>query len=296
MSERITFDHLRTFIACVEAGSFSAAGRRLDRTQSVISQTIANLERALGLMLFDRSGRLPSLTEHGRVLLSEARLVAEGVDSFHARARGLIEGVEPELSVVVDALLPMQLVTRALDHFRRQFPDTPVKLQVDAMGAVVETLLEGRARLAIVGPMPALPDRLASEPLIDVPAVTVVAPSHPLASVHGVVSRALSESHVQLVVTDRSRLTEGMELGVVSPLTWKIGDIATKHAFLCAGFGWGHMPLPMVERDISQGLLKSIKVEGFPFSEPYYRLRSAYRRDSPPGPAGRWFLDQLSND
>jgi DNA-binding transcriptional LysR family regulator len=296
MSERITFDHLRTFIACVEAGSFSAAGRRLDRTQSVISQTIANLERALGLMLFDRSGRLPSLTEHGRVLLGEARLVAEGVDSFHARARGLIEGVEPELSVVVDALLPIQLVTRAIDRFRREFPDTPVKLHVDAMGAVVETLLEGRARLAVVGPMPALPERLVSESLIDVPAVTVAAPSHPLAAVHGVVSRPLSESHVQLVVTDRSRLTEGMELGVVSPLTWKIGDMATKHAFLCAGFGWGHMPLPMVERDISQGLLKVIKVEGFPFSEPYYRLRSAYRRDSPPGPAGRWFLEQLSND
>jgi DNA-binding transcriptional LysR family regulator len=295
MQERVSFDHLRTFIACVEAGSFSAAGRKLNRTQSVISQTIANLERQLGVMLFDRSGRLPSLTEQGRVLLGEARTVSEGVDSFHARARGLVEGIESELSVAVDALFPMAALTEAIGHFRTKFPDTPVKLQVDAMGAVFETLLERRCRIAVVGPMLSLPDRVVCEPLLDVPATTVVAPSHPLASVQGLVSRPLTEAHVQLVVTDRSRLTDGMELGVVSPFTWKLGDLSTKHAFLLAGFGWGHMPLPMVERDIARGTLKAIRVEGFPFNEPYYRLRSAYRRDAPPGPAGQWFLEKLRN-
>jgi len=52
---------------------FSAAGRRLRRAQSVVSQTLANLEGQLRVKLFDRSGHLPVLTDQGRALLADAR-------------------------------------------------------------------------------------------------------------------------------------------------------------------------------------------------------------------------------
>jgi len=70
MLDAITLDQLRTFIAAVDEGSFSAAGRKLDRAQSVASQTLANLEARLGVKLFDRSARYPRLTEEGRRLLA----------------------------------------------------------------------------------------------------------------------------------------------------------------------------------------------------------------------------------
>ena len=76
MLDAVTLDQLRTFIAAVEQGSFSAAGRKLKRAQSVVSQTLANLEGQLGLALFDRSGRYPTLTDDGRALLENARAVA----------------------------------------------------------------------------------------------------------------------------------------------------------------------------------------------------------------------------
>jgi DNA-binding transcriptional LysR family regulator len=57
----VTLDQLRTFIAAVNEASFSAAGRKLRRAQSVVSQTLANLEAQLGVRLFDRSARLPRL-------------------------------------------------------------------------------------------------------------------------------------------------------------------------------------------------------------------------------------------
>src|SRR5437762_503804 len=56
MLDGVSLDQLRSFIAAVDAGSFSAAGRRLGRAQSVISQTLANLEGQLGVRLFDRGG------------------------------------------------------------------------------------------------------------------------------------------------------------------------------------------------------------------------------------------------
>jgi len=102
----VSLDQLRTYIAAADEGSFSAAGRRLRRAQSVVSQTLANLEGQLGVKLFDRRGRCPVLTDQGRALLADARAVAGGVDLFKARAKCFAGGLEPELSVTVDFIFP----------------------------------------------------------------------------------------------------------------------------------------------------------------------------------------------
>jgi DNA-binding transcriptional LysR family regulator len=93
MLDGVSLDQLRTFIAAAEEGSFSAAGRHLQRAQSVVSQTLANLEAQLGVKLFDRSRRLPTLTYEGRALLADARAVAGKVDRFKARAKRLASGL-----------------------------------------------------------------------------------------------------------------------------------------------------------------------------------------------------------
>jgi DNA-binding transcriptional LysR family regulator len=106
MLDGVTLDQLRTFIAAVDEGGFSAAGRKLRRAQSVVSQTLANLEAQLGVKLFDRSARYPRLTDEGRSLLADARSVTDNVDEFKARARAMREGLEPELSVAIDVMYP----------------------------------------------------------------------------------------------------------------------------------------------------------------------------------------------
>jgi DNA-binding transcriptional LysR family regulator len=85
LEHRLEFDllcQLRTFIAAAEQGSFSAAGRKLRRAQSAVTQTLANLEGQLGVILFDRSARYPMLTEDGRALLQNARAVADQIISL----------------------------------------------------------------------------------------------------------------------------------------------------------------------------------------------------------------------
>src|SRR2546426_7840181 len=138
MLDAVSLDQLRTFIAAVEEGSFSAAGRKLRRAQSVVSQTLANLEGQLGVTLFDRSGRYPRLTEEGRGLLPDARAVAAHIDSFKARAHSMHEGLEPELSLVVDVMYPMAGLIRAADFSRKVYPLTPLRLYVEALGGVVQ--------------------------------------------------------------------------------------------------------------------------------------------------------------
>src|SRR5215468_7679854 len=116
MLDGITLDQVRTFLAAVDEGSFSAAGRKLRRAQSVVSQTLANLEEQIGVKLFDRSERYPRLTDEGRSLLADARAVVGDIDGFKARARAIREGLEPEVSVVTDVMYPMEGLTRAAAH------------------------------------------------------------------------------------------------------------------------------------------------------------------------------------
>ena len=160
MLDGVSLDQLRTFIAAVDEGSFSAAGRRLGRAQSVVSQTMANLESQLGVRLFERGGRLPVLTAAGKALLTDARTVAHSMDLFKARARGLAGGLEPEVSIVVDVMFPTEVLTSAVAAFHAEFPNTPLRISVDGLGAVIEPVLDGRCAFGIRGTLPISPPEL----------------------------------------------------------------------------------------------------------------------------------------
>lgn len=293
MLDGVSLDQLRTFVAAVDEGSFSAAGRKLGRAQSVVSHTLANLEAQLGLKLFARTGRYPELTEEGTALVAQARLVISGMDGFKSKARAMADGLEAELSVVVDVMYPMASLTDTVDAFRKAFPHTPLRLYVEALGAVMQPVLAKTCRLGISGSMPSIPELVDAEKLVDVPMVTVAAPSHPLAAHGGVIRNRELEGFVQLVLTDRTTLTDGASFGVFSPSTWRLADLGAKHAFLRAGFGWGHMPEAMVEDDLRDGRLVRLRLEKFqPFTPPI-AMFAIFRKDTPLGPAGRWFLQRL---
>jgi DNA-binding transcriptional LysR family regulator len=292
MLEAVSLDQLRVFIAAAETGSFSAAGRRVRRAQSLVSQTLANLEARLGVRLFDRSKKHPKLTAEGEAMLVEARAVIDRMDSLKARARTMAEGLEPELSAVVDVMYPMAALIKAVGSFKLAYPRTPLLLYVEALGAVAQAVLDRRCRIGVIGTLPIVPDTMDSEPLIDVPMTTVVAPYHALAKVRGTVPKRMLMEHVQLVLTDRSTLSDGRSFGVLSPLTWRLADLGAKLEFLRAGFGWGHMPLPLVQDALARKELVRIRADGVPANAKMPML-AVYRKDAPPGPAGRAFIQHL---
>src|SRR5690606_2560391 len=133
--------------------SFNRAARRLGRALSVVSYGIGTLEAQLGVVLFDRQGsRRPHLTDAGRALLADARDVADGVDGLMARARGIRQGLETELALVVDVMVPSATVASVLRDFQEVFPTVDLRLHVEALGAVAARLLSREADLAVAGP------------------------------------------------------------------------------------------------------------------------------------------------
>jgi DNA-binding transcriptional LysR family regulator len=117
--------------------------------------------------------------------------------------------------------------------------------------------------------------------------IPVAAPSHPL--VQAGVAPGESRRHLQLVLTDRSPLTEGREFSVLSPLTWRLGDLGAKHSLLKEGLGWGNMPRAMVAGDLAAGTLVELDLPEKPGA--HYGLSALWRRDTRLGPAASWLVD-----
>lgn len=285
-----TFDQLRLFLAVVEAGSFGGAGRRLNRAVSVVSYGIANLEAQLGVQLFEREGtRKPQLTQAGQAVLAEARTVAQGIDGLRAKVKGLLEGLEAEVSIAVDVMLPAERLGRVLRAFRAEFPTVSLRLHVEALGAVTALVIDGKAGVAISGPLATDVEGIELTVAGSVEMVPVAAPTHPLAR-HPIGPGAVRE-HIQLVLTDRSPITAGRDFAVQSPRTWRLADLGAKHALLREGIGWGNMPLPMIEADLASGALVRLAMPENHGGT--YRFCGIYRRDTPPGPAASWLLERF---
>jgi DNA-binding transcriptional LysR family regulator len=293
MRDRLSLDQIRTFVAAAEEGSFSAAARKLGRAQSAVSDLIRRLEEELGVALFDRSRRAPQLTPAGSLLLRDARAVGGAVDLLNSRARGLTEGIEPELWAVVDVYFPFQAITEAARDFRLRFPTTPLRLYVEVLGAATEPVLDGRASFAVAGGPGPLPPGLSSEPLEGVGMAMVASADHPLASFKGVIPRDELAKHVQLVLTERARRPDSREYSVMSPTTWRLADLYAKHSFLLSGLGWGSMPLHAVERDLAEGRLVRLATPEIPLTGLTAPMAAVYRTAAPPGPAGRWLIERL---
>ena len=147
MQPNPTLDQLQVLLAIEETGSFSAAGRKLNRAQSVISYTIANLEAQLGLKLFARDGtREPKLTAEGKAMLPDARRMLGVLQDIRSRAEGLKQGLEAELSIAVDVSLPSPTLVEVLTAFEAAFPTVALRLNVGALGMVWEQLLNRQMR------------------------------------------------------------------------------------------------------------------------------------------------------
>jgi DNA-binding transcriptional LysR family regulator len=95
----IDWNRARAFLATAEAGSLSAAARRLGLTQPTLSRQVAALEAELGVTLFERIGKKLVLTEAGESLLEHARAMGEAAIAMGFAASGRAEAIEGRVTV-----------------------------------------------------------------------------------------------------------------------------------------------------------------------------------------------------
>lgn len=295
MQPNPTLDQLQVLVAVADTGSFSAAGRRLNRAQSVISYTIANLEAQLGLTLFEREGtREPVLTIEGSAVLADARRMVGVLNDIRARAEGLRQGLEAELTIAVDVSLPAPALTRTLAAFDKEFPTVALKLNVGALGIVWEQIMTRSSQVSFGGQTVSFGDDVVSVRIGEASMVPVAAPGHPLATYKGRVPLSFVREHIQLVVSDVSQMTKGKDFGVFAYRTWRMTDVSVKKDLILSGLGWGGLPAWMILEDVAAGRLAVLDLE--PYPERSYVMHAFYRADAPPGPAASWLIERFKQE
>jgi DNA-binding transcriptional LysR family regulator len=216
---------------------------------------------------------------------------------MRARARGLGEGVELELSIVVDTLFPMPTIGAALREMREAYPSVGVRMSVAPLGGPLAALRERRCALGITVGEEFRDSHIELEALSSVSFVAVIAATHPLAARAGreapLIAAELAD-HLQIVLEDPTPLTEGRDIGVLSPGTWRASRQDAKQALILAGLGWGRLPLWAVERDLIEGRLVRIEAAALGrHGETLLATYLAHRTDEPLGPAARLLRQAL---
>lgn len=147
---------LRAFVAVAEDGGLSAAARRLNLSQSALSQTVQSLERQLGVKLLQRDHTGARPTDAGKVLLREARSLIDQ----HDRAVSLVAAqatMADLLRIGVPLEFPPDVLPRALAELAARFPDTRVEVRHSASAAQLAALRTGDLDLALIRDRPADP-------------------------------------------------------------------------------------------------------------------------------------------
>lgn len=280
MLDALTLDQMRMFVSVAEAGSFRSGAARLLRAQSAVSYAIANLEHQLDVSLFDRSAHRPKLTAAGQALLEDVRAVLLKVDFLRARARSLGEGVEIELSLVVDTLYPLSMVAAALKDLHDSLPSVRVRLAVEPLGGPLQALLDKRCDLAIMAGEDFLDPRVETEALQLVPIVAVAAATHALALRRKRLTSVELADHLQIVLEDPTSLSEGQDFGVLSPQTLRVGTQDAKRALILGSVGWGRLPHWAVERELEEKQLVQLDATALgPLGVSHTQAYLAHRTD-----------------
>ncbi len=297
MIEGVTLEQLRTLRAVVEEGSFSAAARSLGRVQAAVSQTIDRLEAQLGLRLFDRSGRTPRLTRHGEAVAAAAAEVQVEIGALDELVKSLKAGNETSLAIVVDAMFPTSSLVAFAKDFAAEHPAVELVLFSETLSAVTANVRQKHATLGI-----AMEDAdmagLERKHVVSVRLVPVAASSHPLAQSKRSIGAAALSKAVQIVLSERRREGGGAtkDHGVLSTRTWRVVDLATKHALIAGGLGWGHMPEHVVRDDLDEGRLVELRLDAWGPDALTRSLEIVWRRGTVFGPVACWaetHLDEL---
>ncbi|SUE62568.1 LysR family transcriptional regulator [Roseomonas gilardii] len=286
----VSFDQLQAFVAAAETGSFSAAARKLRRAQSVVSTHVANLETDLGLELFRREGRNPSLTRAGQRLLQEARVVLERREHLIGVARSLEEAVEDRLVLAIDELYPENALGSLFADFARHFPFVELEILFSLMEDVSQLVLEGKADLGIQWRPEVLPTELGFHTLGWVPLKLVCGRDHPLAKER--VEWEELKRHRQIMLATRSESREKSRLRVAAEVWWVESHWVILE-FVKHGIGWAFASDHVIAASPAAPDLVTPELQ-FDRGDLPVALEMVWHKQRPSGPAAAWLRQRLA--
>ena len=278
---------LTAFAEAATLGSFSAAARKLGKSQSTVSSAIAHLEIDLGLSLFDRSSRKPTLTEQGRVMLGKVQEILAASDRLDRAASQLAGGLEARLSVVWSDTYQSDRFEDLLMAFEQRFPDLEFECLIAEHGDLVSLVQTGRAQIGVVAAQNVYPPDIGAATLAEQSEITLfVAANHPLARLKDITPEVLAnfrQLRLDTYLEPADQVTPSARRAWSAPSYLMLLEMAV------LGFGWAAIPRWMVTR-FAVGSLHELDARGWPQRVP---VDAVWSRQRPLGRAGTWLLQEM---
>src|SRR5690554_5396172 len=275
-----TLDQIRQFVVTADAGSFSAAARRLGKAQSAVSTAIALLEADLGVELFDRSRRNAALTDAGHLLLLEARELLRQAEGLSNRARSLYQGSEARLTLALDEALPYAATSALLREMSTRFPDLELTLLNGTATEVADYVDEERAQVAFHFVRGELTGSFEQRHIGAVPQGVFVANDHPLARLDVVRRRDLVK-YRQLVMH-----AEDVHEASFSPRRWRSDSFYSIAEMVADDLGWAILPVNVGTDDAYDKPLLQLHCPSLALSQ--LSVRVLWRQGWLPSPTVQW--------
>ncbi len=249
----LTVQQLRVLVEVADSGSFTAAGEQLGLGQSSLSRTVADLERRLGIRLFERTTRRVVPTPEGVELVRVARGALASFDRAMAHFDGYLAGSRGVVRVAALPSLAAILLPGLLAAFRVGHPDVRVEIEDGLLAQVHDAVASGAVDLAFT----AAPDPgsdLVFTPVVADEFHAVFPAGHPLDSTapvswHQLAGLPFVRLHPSSSVrehVDRLLLDADVQLGA----TTEVRNIAAVGGLVAAGLGVSAVPglvLPLLQ-------------------------------------------------
>lgn len=280
---RYSPEALVAFVEAASLDSFSAAARKLRKSQSTISIAIANFEADVGCPLFERGGRHPTLNEAGRQVLSHVEAILDASAQLDALAVRLAENIEALVSVVMSDSYSVTFQGAVMARFAQHYPHTELRCGPSEDADVIELIQQGLAHVGILATQPSYPADVAVARLPEQAEFGVyVASGHPLAALPQVQTQHLENVRQLYIKTYAPSLHHGRGQA------WSAPDYLTLLEFAVRGFGWAELPRALVAR-FGSGLVE-LQVAGYPRR---VNMDVAWSSRRALGPAGQWLVRQM---
>ncbi|MER7082390.1 transcriptional regulator, LysR family [Saccharopolyspora kobensis] len=270
---------LRYFVAVAETEHVGQAAERLHISQSPLSRQIAQLEKNLGLTLFERSQQRIRLTRDGQVFLAESRALLQHADRLENLGRRLGRGEEGGLCIgyVADAI-HTGILPGALRALHDAQPDVHIALYNLSPSAQFEGLRQRSLDIALVHQPPSADDPdLVAAPLFQDPLLLAVPAKHPLADKAEIVPGDLDGlpwvaiENAQDPAWRDTFIASCAAAGFTPDIRLDAAEPLTALGLVASGLG-----LALVQKSMANATAEDVEVRELPWHEGCVRLWAAW--------------------
>lgn len=280
--KNMTMQQMEAIIALVEEGSFSRAAKKMLLTQPALTKNIKNAEDCLGTRLANRSSAGISLTPEGKILYNYARRMVRLRDEAKEKVLALRKESGGNIYLSASTIPATYILPRALSDFNKANADIHIYIKTADSEEAMNMVLDNEVEMGVIGKHP-LNKKLKADALWKDRLVLVVSRNHTWRKKKSVtLTELLNEP---FVIREKGSATRELfesylkKTKSISLAQFNIcGELGSSEAVkeaVIAGWGVSVISIHAVSRELSQGLLCEIPIQGLTMERNFYLI---YRR------------------